>query len=441
MRAETKEKLLGARPEALSPPLQSDGISSREKSSQVIAMVEQHGSHRFEWVGKRFDGYEVPLEVLSTQINVSGRSLTVVVSRDITERKRTEAALRESEQKFRELFEASCDAIQILDPKERRIIDCNAATLKMAGGGDKAWFLSQSMERFSPERQPDGRISSEAAREWVERALTKGPQRFEWLARRDCGEELPVEVLITPVHLGGRTLLVNVSRDISDRKNSERQLLELNQSLERRAAERTSALTTSEAQFRALVDQAPEALLVFNGDTGRLLFGNKHASNLYGVPMEKLTALTPADVSPEFQPNGRRSVELARERMDEALAGGMPVFEWIHRQPNGRLIPTEVRLLRLPAEGQNLVRASIIDNTERKRAEQALIESEGKFRALFEGSSHGVVLHDEDRILEANSAAVRILGCQCAQELLGRHPSETSPPFQPNVDSSAVLWS
>ena len=106
---------------------------------------------------------------------------------------------------------------------------------------------------------------------------------------------------------------------------------------------------------------------------------------------------------------------------------------------DGRLIPTEVRLLRLPAEGQNLIRASIIDNTERKRAERALRESEAKFRALFEGSSQGVVLHDENQILEVNPAAVRILGCQSPQELLGKHPSELSPPFQPNGESSEVL--
>ena len=179
--------------------------------------------------------------------------------------------------------------------------------------------------------------------------------------------------------------------------------------------------------------------MVFNGDNGRFLFGNEHACTLYGVPMEKLTDLTPADVSPEFQPNGRRSSELARELMDEALAGGTPVFEWIHRQPDGRLIPTEVRLLRLPAEGQNLVRASIIDNTERKRAEQALRESEEKFRALFEGSSQGVILQDENQFLEVNPAAVRIMGCQSPQELLGKYPTDTSPPFQPNGESSAVL--
>ena len=439
MRAGTKQKLLGARPEDLSPLLQPDGTPSREKSAQIVALVEKHGGHRFEWVGRRFDGNEVPLEVLSTPIQVGDRSLTVVVSRDITERKSTEAALRESEQKFRELFEASSDAIQILDPQERRIIDCNAATVNMTGGGDKDWFLKQPVDSLSPERQPDGRSSREAGRAWVERAFAHGPQRFEWVGRRNSGEEFPVEVLLTPVHLGGRRMLVSVSRDISERKKTERELLELNQSLERRVAERTAALTTSEAQFRALVEHAPEAIVVFNGETGRILFGNEHACILYGVPMEKLSELTPADVSPEFQPGGRRSRELAREKMDEALAGGTPVFEWIHRQPNGRLIPTEVRLLPLPAEAHNLIRASIIDNTERKRADQALRESEEKFRALFEGSSQGVVLQDENQILEVNPAAVRIMGCQGPQELLGKHPGDTSPPFQPNGESSAVL--
>ncbi len=106
----------------------------------------------------------------------------------------------------------------------------------------------------------------------------------------------------------------------------------------------------AEAHRSPLVEHAPDAIVVFDGNPGRFLFGNEHAFRLYGVPMEKLTELTPADVSPEFQPGGRRSNDLAREWMDEALAGAMPVFEWTHQQrPSGRLIPTEVRLMRLPA--------------------------------------------------------------------------------------------
>jgi PAS domain-containing protein len=165
--------------------------------------------------------------------------------------------------------------------------------------------------------------------------------------RRLDGKVVPIEVSATAVIMGDRSIHVIICRDISERKRAARELLELNQSLERRVAERTAALTTSEARFRALVEHAPEAIVVFDGNTGQVHFGNEHACRLYGVPMEKLRELTPADVSPEFQSSGRRSSELARELMAEALAGGMPVFEWIHQQqPSGPADSTEVRLLR-----------------------------------------------------------------------------------------------
>jgi PAS domain S-box-containing protein len=145
------------------------------------------------------------------------------------------------------------------------------------------------------------------------------------------------------------------------------------------------------------------------------------------------------DVSPEFQPCGRRTSDLAREKTEEVLAGGISVFEWVHQRPDGRLVPTEVRLLRLPAEGQNLIRASIIDNTERKRAERALRESEAKFRALFEGSSQGVVLEDENQLIEVNPAAVRIMRRKSAGDMVGKRPGDMAPAFQPNGESSATM--
>ena len=344
-----------------------------------------------------------------------------------------------NEAMFQQLFERSADAIFLFDPGREVFVDCNDAAVEMMRATSKEQLLLVHPAELSPEFQPDGKTSREKTPEVINLALDKGSYRFEWRARRMDGTEFPLEVLLTTIQAGEHPLMATVCRDITERKRTERQLLELNASLEQRVAQRTAALGTSEARFRALVEHASEAIVVFDGDTGRFLFGNEHACRLYGVPMEKLATLTPVDVSPEFQPGGRRSSELAREKMDEALAGGTLVFEWLHQRPDHSLIPTEVRLLRLPAEGQNLIRASIIDNTERKRAQRALRESEEKFRALFEGSSQGVVLHDEDQILEANPAAVRILGCQSPRELLGKHPADTSPPFQPNGESSAVL--
>jgi PAS domain S-box-containing protein len=340
---------------------------------------------------------------------------------------------------FESFFERSLDAIWLFDPQARVFVDCNQAAVGLIGAKTKAELLQATPEDISPSFQPNGAPTSERTAQIIALVEKHSGHRFEWVIRHMSGRDIPLEVSCTPIVMGGRKIYAVISRDITERKKAERESQELNRSLERRVTERTAALTTSEARFRALVEHAPEAIVVFDGDTGRFLFGNQHACHLYGVPMEKLAELTPADVSPQFQPGGRRSSELARELMAEALAGGMPVFEWMHQQPNGWLIPTEVRLLRLPAEGQNLIRASITDNTGRKRAERALRESEEKFRALFEGSSQGVVLHDENGLLEVNPAAVRILGRQSPQELLGKQPHEMSPPFQPNGQSSEVM--
>src|SRR4051812_40744132 len=121
--------------------------------------------------------------------------------------------------------------------------------------------------------------------------------------------------------------------------------------------------------LRTLVEHAPEAIVVFDGETGRFELVNENAVRLFGRSRQELLRLTPADISPAFQSNGRPSAELARDKIREALHGGMPVFDWLHKLPSGRVITTEVRLVRLPAE-RPLVRASVIDNTERRRREQ-----------------------------------------------------------------------
>ncbi len=345
---------------------------------------------------------------------------------------------------FDSLFQRSADAIwlhEVQDSGATVLMDCNDAAVELIGAQNKQQLLGTRPEELSPPLQPDGSTSVQKAAEIKAIVQRQKTHRFEWVIRRLDGKDVPTEVSVTSVIMDGKTIHVAMSRDISERKKAERELQELNQSLERRVAERTDALATSEEQFRALVEHAPEAIVVFNGNTGQFLFGNEHACVLYGIPMERLAKLTPADVSPEFQACGRRSSELAREKMDEALLGGTPVFEWIHRRPDGSLIPTEVRLLRLPNECDNLIRASIIDNSARKRAEQALRESEQKFRALFQDTSQGVVLQDQNQLLEVNPAAVRIMRRQSPDEMVGRDPREMAPKFQPNGELSDVLGS
>ncbi|HXI84581.1 MAG TPA: PAS domain-containing sensor histidine kinase [Verrucomicrobiae bacterium] len=342
------------------------------------------------------------------------------------------SSLTDNPSMFQLLFERSADAMLLFDPQMGVFVDCNQAAVDLMRASTKEQLLQAGPEDFSPPLQPDGVSSREKTLQIIALVEKYGNHRFEWVGRRFDGNEVPMEVLVTSIQVGGRSLNVSVVRDITERKKTERELLELNQSLERRVAERTAALTTSEAQFRALVEHAPEAIVVFDGDTGRFLFGNEHACTLYGVPMEKLAELTPADVSPELQADGRRSDELARKLMDEALAGGTPVFEWIHRQPDGKLIPTEVRLLRLPAEGKNLVRASIIDNTERKRAQTALAESETRFSAAFQESPILIAIGrmSDGKFVLVNDAFAAWTG-YTRDEIIGRNTTELGVWEQP----------
>jgi PAS domain S-box-containing protein len=340
---------------------------------------------------------------------------------------------------FEGLFERSADAIWLYDPQTIVLVDCNQAAVLLIGAESKEQLLQTRPEQLSPPLQPCGSSSAQKSAEIVALVEDKKAHRFEWVIRRFDGADVPVEVSSTAVLMDGKNIHVVISRDISERKKAERELRDLTLALERRVNDRTAEMSASEARFRAMVEHAPEAIVVYSADTGHFLFGNQHACDLYGVPMSRLPELTPLDVSPEVQPCGRPTAELALEKTNEVLSGGIAIFEWTHKRPDGRLIPTEVRLLRLPAEGQNLIRASIIDNTERKRADRALRESESKFRALFEGSSHGVVLHDENELLEANSAAVRIMRRESAADLLGKRPGDMAPPFQPNGESSDIV--
>ncbi len=140
--------------------------------------------------------------------------------------------------------------------------------------------------------------------------------------------------------------------------------------LERRRAE--DALRESEERFRTLFEYAPEAVLVVDADTGLFVDPNGNAARLFGLSRELLLKVGPGDMSPPTQPDGRSSSERARGKVGEALAGGTPVFEWTHRNAAGHDIPCEVRLVRMPAAGRNLVRASVTDITERKRSQEAL---------------------------------------------------------------------
>ena len=168
---------------------------------------------------------------------------------------------------------------------------------------------------------------------------------------------------------------------------------------ERRESEQ--AMRESAARYQLLVDHAPDAIVVLDADTGRFVDANDKAIKLFGLGREKLLTVGPHIMSPALQPDGAASEERARAYIERALGGELPVFEWTHVDGAGREIVCEVRLVNLPSGNRRLVRGSIADIAERKRAERVSAVERQVFEQLTRNAPLAEVLASITALIES----------------------------------------
>jgi PAS domain S-box-containing protein len=246
-------------------------------------------------------------------------------------------------------------------------------------------------------------------------ALDLAPREI-W-GRRESGDVFPAEIAVSRARIGRHDRFIVCMRDVTERRSAERHLRE------------------SEARYRMLVDHAPEAIVVLDADTNLFVDANANAERLFGLSREELLQRGPGDVSPLTQPNGVPSAHRPGY-FERAVRGEPQRFEWVHRDARGRCFICEVSLLSLPSSTRRLVRGSICDISERKRAERLRDSEREVLERLAAGAPLPQVLESVTRLVE-----VAEVGTACSVSLLGPDGATFSTVIAPRLEPAlrAVL--
>jgi len=344
---------------------------------------------RFETVHRKKDGSLVDVDVSLNVAHLRGKKVTYSIWRDITERKRAEEALQESEEKYRDLFEYAGDALFIMDDRFR-FLECNNHTLKLFGCKSREQIIRKTPDVFSPEIQPDGQPSSEKARKLTRLVMEGKPQQFEWEHYRlDNKKPFWVSVSLKRIKIKDNYFMQAVVQDITKRKKAE------------------EALCERETMLQSIFRAAPTGIGLVSNRI--LLWVNERFCEMVGYSAEEMIGknarmLYPSDEDYEY---------VGREKYAQISSKGTGTVETRFRRKDGTIIDILLSSTALePNDPSGRVTFTALDITERKQAEEALRESEEKYRAIFEQAADSIVLVDGETgaLLEFNERALENLG-------------------------------
>ena len=356
---------------------------------QVLAQVITAGHiENIEHTIVRANGTIIHVENNVTLVrDTVGNPVSLIgIARDVTERKRIEDALKESERLYRQLFVGHSAMMILVDPDTGSIVNANLAAADYYG------YPLEAMQLINI-RQINVLPGDEV--EKLMRDVRVGRQNFFITRHRlASGEERDVEVHSVPIQVEGRMLLFSIIHDITSRKQAEQKLME------------------AEELQRVLFNATKSTIIALFDCMGTMLTINEFGAQRIGKPINELLGFSIHDIFPKEIADARK------ERIDEVCRTAAIV----HFEDSRQGIQYETTMYPIMDSTGKVKRVAAYarDISVRKRNEQLLRDSEQRYRALAE-ASHDIIfaINRDDHITYVNSYAAKQLGMQ-PEALIGQ---------------------
>ncbi|MFA9517547.1 PAS domain S-box protein, partial [Halopenitus sp. H-Gu1] len=301
-----------------------------------------------------------------------------------------QSAVTESE--YEMLFKHAPDGIIVHDA-EGQILDANETILEILG---------YTREELLSMEIPEIEVSLDGGRlQEMWHSLDAGSVESvedEGIHRRKDGTTFPVEVWVSKVESDGADRFIALVRDITERKENERQI-------ERR-----------EEKYRTLFEESRDALMLL--DREGFFDCNETTLELFGLDsVAEFTNYTSGELSPPTQPDGTDSETAATEHIEQAFEDGAESFDWVHKRVDGTDFHAEVKLSRIEFDGEPVLQALVRDVTERKERQRELEQ----YETLWQNLPVGVCRVDptgDGEFIEVNEALIDMAGAESREALL-----------------------
>ncbi len=359
-----------------------------EMRDRLFQHANSDAEGRFESSAIKQDGSRLILEIFGKHILYHGKIVRMAAVRDITERKRTEDALRESEERYQRITEAITDYIYTVRVADGRVIETkHGPGCVNVTGYHPNEFAENPFLWFNMVLAEDRPKVEEQARQILQ---GKVPPPIEHRIHRKDGTVRWMRNTFVLHHdeNGALDAYDGLIQDITKRKRAE------------------EALQESESKYRELVEGSPDAIAIYAN--AKVVFVNSASVEIMRASRKEDLIGMPAI---EFVHPDYRGMVAARMKESATSGKGLPLLEEKFVRLDGTDVDVEVRTLKVTYRGQPGVQLIIRDITEKKTAQQALRESELRYRATVEQSNEGITIADLDgRYIMVNPAFCRMTG-------------------------------